>query len=70
MKQPGHVLDERRCAVLRCGKRTALHRVKTFTPGLLIAIWLCTEHHAEHDQKVHDLFVEHFGVDFVDPERQ
>lgn len=69
-KQPRHYLEERNCDVLRCRKRTELRRVQSFCPGLLVSLWLCKKHAEEHDAAIHEKFREHFGVDFVDPERQ
>jgi len=58
-----------RCAVLNCRKRTYLIRTKTFGMGLLFDLYLCRRHAEEHDRHLHEKFVDHFGVDFVDPER-
>lgn len=70
VRQPRHYLEERRCAALNCQKRTRLVRVKTFVPGVLVAVWLCKEHEAEHTAAIHAKFREEFGLDFVDAERQ
>ena len=63
-------LEERSCDVLNCRERTALRRVKSFTPGLLVHLWLCPEHAERHEAAIHEKFREEFGLDFVDPERQ
>lgn len=61
------------CAALNCRRRKDLVSVKTFTfggeNGLLLEIDLCPEHEAQHNKALHATFLEHFGQDFVDAER-